>query len=105
MTQHALNRLYFLYPFFLLPLLLWCLSTFSIFVAVPLAIVVAYAIQTLAQKMLAYAPLDMKQLHKTVGDPAWLVLYTLTEEAFFIWYICSNLILGRHLLDHKSHAK
>ena len=67
MNHVALNRFYFLYPFFLLPVLILILSSFSIFVSIPLAIVVGYALQLVAQRLLNYAPLDMRQLHKTVG--------------------------------------
>ena len=105
MNHHALSKLYFIYPFFLFPLLIWILSTFSIFVAVPFAILVAYATQTFAQKILRYAPSDMKQIHKTVSDMAWLVKYSLTWEAFSFWHICCNVVLGRHLLGHESYAK
>ncbi|KAI4141575.1 MAG: hypothetical protein LQ340_007601, partial [Diploschistes diacapsis] len=65
MNNVTLNRFYFLYPFFLVPTLIWILSTFPLFVAAPLAGVAAYALQSIAQRLLNYAPLEMRRLHET----------------------------------------
>lgn len=67
MNNVTLNRFYFLYPFFLVPTLIWILSTFPLFVAAPLAGVAAYALQSIAQRLLNYAPLEMRRLHETVS--------------------------------------
>ena len=68
MTSTALNRFYFLYPFFQIPILIYILSTSSVYVSIPLAIALGYVSQFAAQKLLNYAPLDMQYLHKTVSS-------------------------------------
>ena len=67
MNDVSLVRFYFLYPFFIIPFLIWILSTFSIFAAFPVTLVAGYLFQLVAARLLNYAPIEMRQLHKTVS--------------------------------------
>ena len=67
LSNRSLSRFYFLYPFAILPLLISILSAFSALVAIPVALASGYAMHLVALKLLAYAPIDMRQLHKTVS--------------------------------------
>ena len=62
-----LNRSFFLFPFFLLALVLSILSQMPIFAAVPIALFLAYSLQWVAQQVLQWAPTNMKHIQQTVG--------------------------------------
>ena len=66
-NRKFLNRVFFLFPFFLLALVLSILSKMPIFAAVPIAIVLAYSLQLFAQQVLLWAPTDMKHIQQTVS--------------------------------------
>ena len=61
------TRLYFMCPFLLLILVFIILSRMVIYVAIPLALFLAYTIQFFAMQMLVLAPSDMKQFDRTVS--------------------------------------
>jgi palmitoyltransferase ZDHHC13/17 len=81
----ALEKLYFLTPFFLIFLIIWILGTISIFFAVPIAAGIVFLFQKLLTKCLEYAPSDMKHVHKTpylagvfAGSCFWLGIRWIT---------------------------
>ncbi|KAK3638386.1 palmitoyltransferase akr1 [Elasticomyces elasticus] len=59
------KRAFFLWPFALGGLQLWMLATLPIYIGVPGVLIVGYALQYLVQKLLRWAPSDMKTMHKT----------------------------------------
>ncbi|KAK4890207.1 palmitoyltransferase akr1 [Elasticomyces elasticus] len=59
------KRAFFLWPFALGGLQLWMLATLPIYISVPGVLIVGYALQYLVQKLLRWAPSDMKTMHKT----------------------------------------
>ena len=61
------NRFFFLCPFVLLIVVFSILSKMVIFVAVPIAVFLAYSLQWAAQQVLLWAPTDMNHLHRTVS--------------------------------------
>ena len=62
------NRLFFLSPFVLLPVVLTILSKLMIYMAVPLVVLIAFWLQLGAQQILFWAPQDMKHLQRTVRN-------------------------------------
>ena len=66
-NRKFLNRAFFLFPFFLLFMVLSILSRMPIFAAVPIAVVLAYSLQWTAQQVLLWAPTNMKQMQTTVS--------------------------------------
>ncbi|KAK5699629.1 palmitoyltransferase akr1 [Elasticomyces elasticus] len=59
------KRAFFLWPFALGGLQLWMLATLPIYIGVPGVLIIGYALQYLVQKLLRWAPSDMKTMHKT----------------------------------------
>lgn len=63
-----LTRFFFLCPFGLLLLVFFILSKMVIFAAIPVILVFAFAFQLAADRLLLWAPFDMKHLHRTVSS-------------------------------------
>lgn len=59
------NRFFFLWPFVLGGLQLYMLAYMLVWIAVPGALIVGYALQYLVQKLFRWAPPDMKHMHRT----------------------------------------
>ena len=74
-SRSFLNRFFFLFPFFLLVVVFFILSRMVIYAAVPIAFFLAYTLQFLVQKVLIWAPTDMKHIHKTVGPQLYAIKY------------------------------
>lgn len=66
-SRKFLDRAFFVFPFFLLGIVLAILSDMPIFAAVPIAIFLAYSLQWVAQQVLLWAPSGMKHIHRTVS--------------------------------------
>ena len=66
-SRTFLNRFFFFCPFGVLFLVFFILSKMSIFAAVPVSLVCAFAFQFAAERLLFWAPFDMKHLHRTVS--------------------------------------
>lgn len=61
------TRFLFLWPFLVVWSVLGLLASFSVFVGLPLGLLVGYALQWVAQRILSYAPADMRHFSKTVS--------------------------------------
>lgn len=59
------NRFFFLWPFVLGGLQLHMLAYMIVWISVPAVLIVGYALQYGANKLLRWAPSDMKHMHKT----------------------------------------
>ncbi|KAK3075748.1 palmitoyltransferase akr1 [Teratosphaeriaceae sp. CCFEE 6253] len=59
------SRAFFLWPFALGGLQLWMLANLPIWFGIPGVLIVGYALQYAVQKLLRWAPSDMKTMHKT----------------------------------------
>jgi len=95
MQRTYLNRFFFLYPLFMIPVTLGLLSSMVIYAAVPLALFSSYALQWLAQQVLTWAPSDMRHIHKTVSSGSdSRSSFTDKLIAFPSWRIRSNLLLA-----------
>lgn len=97
-----LTRFFFLWPFFVIPTVMYILSGMVIYAAVPIALFCAYLLQWAAQQILLWAPPDMKHLHRTVSRR---VLYVFRSSlwaflALSSWGLCRNLLLGWSTLGH-----
>lgn len=60
-----LNRFFFLWPFVLGGIQLHMLAYLTVWVSVPSVLIIGYGLQFLVQKLLRWAPSDMKHMHKT----------------------------------------
>ena len=68
LQKSSLNRVLFFNPFITIFLVILSLSSLSIWVAIPLAIAVAFVFQRLSTGLLAFAPSDMNRIHRTVSN-------------------------------------
>ena len=63
--RNTMARFFFFWPFFIM----WCMfmevSNMVVFAGIPIALVTGFSLQWVAQKVMVYAPPDMRQLHKT----------------------------------------
>ncbi|KAI7221262.1 palmitoyltransferase akr1 [Hortaea werneckii] len=59
------NRFFFLWPFALGGLQLYMLAHLPVYFGIPAVLIVGYALQFSVQKLLRWAPGDMKHMHKT----------------------------------------
>lgn len=66
-VRKFLNRFFFLWPIFVLGCWLEILAVMPIYWGIPGSMIVSYGLQWLAQRLLKWAPSDMKTMHKTVG--------------------------------------
>jgi hypothetical protein len=64
------NRTFFIWPFFVGLCFIYILSHFVVYLAVPLAFLTVYCLQTAATWTLRWAPTDMKTMHKVVSGLA-----------------------------------
>ncbi|RKF79652.1 Palmitoyltransferase AKR1 [Golovinomyces cichoracearum] len=60
-----MNRIFFLFPFLIIWIMITIVSHMIIFVGIPLALFAGYTLQWLAQQIAVYAPSDMKKMHMT----------------------------------------
>jgi hypothetical protein len=95
-------RFYFLWPFFCLFVLFFLISGFPIYLGFPLTIAGAVALNIAGQKMLKWAPTDMKHIQKTVSLSNQVGAQVLTHLALVIRNIRCLLILAWCCLDHQS---
>lgn len=97
-NRNFLNRSFFLFPFFLVFVVISILSKMPIFAAVPLSIFLAYSLQWVAQQVLLWAPSDMKHIQQTVSNPdCFNTIMAINEEYSLIWRVfsrglCSGLV-------------
>lgn len=64
-TRTFLSRVIFFWPFIIIFCGLYILSHMVVYAAIPISIVVAYSLQWVAQKLLRWAPPNMKNIHHT----------------------------------------
>ena len=62
-----LTRTLFLWPFFVIFVIIYILSGMVVFAAIPIAFICAYSLQWVVQQLLLWAPSDMQHLHRTVS--------------------------------------
>lgn len=96
-NRSFLNKFFFLCPFFVLLLAFTILSKMVIYAAIPTSFFCAYSLQWAAQRLLLWAPSDMKHLQKTVSlhpPKAHPILTAKSMEAIFSRYLCSISFLG-----------
>ena len=71
-NRKFLDRAFFIFPFFLLFIVMSILSDMPIYAAVPIAIFLAYSLQWCAQQVLLWAPSDINHIQRTVSiSMAW----------------------------------
>lgn len=102
-----LTRFFFLWPFFVIPTVMYILSGMVIYAAVPIALFCASLLQWAAQQILLWAPPDMKHLHRTVSKSC-LYVFRNSSWAFLAlssWGLCRDLLLGWDTLDDQDTPK
>ncbi|KKK26099.1 putative palmitoyltransferase (SidR) [Aspergillus ochraceoroseus] len=63
--KNIMSKYFFLWPFFLIFVVLWILSNLVIYAAIPLAIVAVFGLQWVAQKAASQGPSEYRVLQKT----------------------------------------
>lgn len=102
-TRWFLNRFIFLWPSVILFFALYLVSHYPAFVGIPLALIVSYGMQWGAQKLLKWAPSNMRSIHHTVSQVSKHVQSTAYQsKALLGWHLCRYAVLGRISLDHYS---
>jgi hypothetical protein len=104
-TRWFLNRFIFFWPFAILFVALYLVSAYPVFVGIPLSLIVSFGMQWGAQKLLLWAPSNMRTIHHTVS----LQSYTLDHPAhnflaLFSGYLRWNIILGGSALGNNNPA-
>lgn len=84
LTQRpVLSKVLFIQPFFTILIIVWLLSTFSIFLALPISIALVLVSQKGITYLLQFAPIDMKHIHKTVSrTTSWWIYLTLDSHIY-----------------------
>ncbi|KEF59550.1 uncharacterized protein A1O9_04394 [Exophiala aquamarina CBS 119918] len=63
--RSKMAKFFFLYPFFIIPIGLYIISHFQIFVGLPVFLVVCLGMQYIAQRIAMMGPMDYHVIHKT----------------------------------------
>jgi hypothetical protein len=66
-TRWFISRLMFFWPFVIILNALYLISHFPAFVGIPAALITSYLMQWAVQKLLVWAPPNMRTIHHTVG--------------------------------------
>lgn len=65
-TRKFLDRFFFAWPFVVIGVTLYILSIMPVYFGLPISMITSYLLQLASQKLLKWAPSDMKHMHKTV---------------------------------------
>lgn len=95
-TKKFLDRFFFFWPTFVLGFTLYILASMPVYFGLPLSMAVSYCLQWLGQRLLIWAPSDMKHLHKTVSRHfvIWLSLHANSYAALSRRRIRRLTVLG-----------
>jgi hypothetical protein len=66
-TRWFLSRFMFFWPFAIIFNALFMMSYFPAFIGIPMALIISYLMQWAAQKLLVWAPSNMRTIHHTVS--------------------------------------
>lgn len=66
-SKKFLDRFFFCWPFVVIGVTLYILSIMPLYFGLPISMIVSYFLQWASQKLLKWAPSDMKHMHKTVS--------------------------------------
>ncbi|KAF1832528.1 hypothetical protein BDW02DRAFT_502747 [Decorospora gaudefroyi] len=98
-TRWFLNRFIFFWPFAILFVALFLVSHYPVFIGMPLALILSYLMQLGAQKLLRWAPSNMRTIHHTpflagifAGTLFWVGFRWLTTV--LPWTIRTNFFLN-----------
>ncbi|KAI9734514.1 MAG: palmitoyltransferase akr1 [Cirrosporium novae-zelandiae] len=64
-SASRVNKFFFFWPFLILFLVMWILSSMVIYAAIPIALMVAYGMQSVTKAILPWCPSHMRHIHKT----------------------------------------
>ncbi|KAG9723752.1 palmitoyltransferase akr1, partial [Aureobasidium melanogenum] len=64
-TRKFLDRFFFAWPFVVIGITLYILSIMPVYFGLPISMITSYLLQLASQKLLKWAPNDMKHMHKT----------------------------------------
>ncbi len=67
-NRGVITKFFFLWPFLIIFSVILILSHMVVYAAVPIALVVGYSLQWVAQQALHWAPTGMKHMHRTVSS-------------------------------------
>jgi hypothetical protein len=100
--RNFMTKFLFLWPFFIIWVMIMLSSYMVVFAGIPLALFAGYSLQWVALQIIDYAPSDMRHMHKTVSSMAPKHEVKLMEIALASRNICRNLILGGIELDYDN---
>lgn len=88
-TRWFISRFIFFWPFLIILFSMYLISHNPVYVGIPVAFGVAYGMQWCAQKLLGWAPANMRSIHHTVGTvhPTYNSLLTMSDSHF--WRVSS----------------
>lgn len=72
-SKSVMWKFFFYWPFFMVLVGVWILSNMVIFAAVPISLVVLFALQWVAQQVANQGPSEYRMLQKTVSSPWFLM--------------------------------
>jgi hypothetical protein len=104
-TRWFLSRFIFFWPFAIIFIGLFLISYYPAYVGIPAALIVTYIMQFSAQKLLVWAPSNMRSIHHTVSSNlATTGRVADSGSAFLSWHFRSLVVLGRFPLGNDSLA-
>lgn len=68
-----MKKFFFFWPFLIVWVMIMIGSHMVVYAGIPLALFAGYSLQWVAQKIMEYAPSDMRHMHKTVSSAVWLI--------------------------------
>jgi hypothetical protein len=102
-SRWFISRFIFFWPFAIIFNALFLISHFPAFIGIPAALIVSYLMQWAAQKLLTWAPSNMRSIHHTVSLlDSKSKNDTDTCVAFLGRHICWHSVLGGLSLDNNS---
>jgi hypothetical protein len=104
-TRWFLSRFIFFWPFAIIFLGLFLISYYPAYVGIPAALIVTYIMQFSAQKLLVWAPSNMRTIHHTVCSYlATTKQFADSGSAFLSWHFRRLVVLGWFPLGNDSLA-
>ena len=108
-SRNFLQGAYFLFPFIFLPSLFALFSKFSVFVSVPIAFVLVFALQWAGQQLLLSTPTNLKHIQHTVSRRSCKVTCYSADDfspiAIFSRHFRGIFVLGWSEILFQYHAR
>lgn len=103
-TRWFINRFIYFWPFLIIFTGIFLMSHYPAYIGIPAAALVSYLMQLAAQKLLLYAPSNMRSVHHTVSFQFIVIEVGTTDKCIafsgrrLLWYA----VLGWFSMDNDS---